>query len=166
MLLCAWRKNPCFRLVRKLDRSKNYFFLLISHKIKLLEVRKYPPWQKHFPQIFLGLFRMPHWKNEENLFLCTTATHKGTLTSCDRQLVLLLLLPLHFRLCLFFQRLGRGSFDETFFPSFFPQSSGNRRRWSVRLVLSGSVSNYLVFYKCGLLTLHLNPQPGGPGCLS
>ena len=34
----------------------------------------------------------------------------------------LLLLPLHFRLCLFFQRLGRGSFDETLFK---PTNTGN-----------------------------------------
>ena len=41
-----------------------------------------------------------------------------------------LLLPLHFRLCLFFQRLGQGSFDETFFPSFLRPASTSPSLWT------------------------------------
>ena len=48
-------------------------------------------------------------------------------------LLLLLLLPLlllYFRLCLFFQRLWRGSFDETFFPAFLRPASTAHSLWT------------------------------------
>jgi len=37
------KKESLLPIIRKLDQSKDYFFLLISHKIDLLEVRKYLP---------------------------------------------------------------------------------------------------------------------------
>ena len=42
----------------------------------------------------------------------------------------LLLLLLYFRLCLFFQRLGRGSFDETSFPAFLRPVSTAHFLWT------------------------------------
>jgi len=45
-------------------------------------------------------------------------------------LLLFLFLLLYFRLCLFFQRLGRGSLDETFFLAFLRPASTAHSLWT------------------------------------